>query len=337
MEEQKRKKNSGFSVFFALTTVIALVALVFMCIKFRELDNQINAQIYTQEQVDDMVDKAQEDAKQTTRDSVRKTFEDESAPIVALRKLYPDHIVLNYDGTFDFVRIEESIERNKLKNENFKKNDRGEIEYYENDKVISHKGIDVSKYQGDIDWEAVAGDGVEFAIIRLGFRGYGTGEIQIDEKFEENIKQASKAGVTVGVYFFSQAITKEEAKEEAKIVLQNIKKYKIKGPVVFDSEEIVGSEGRLEKLDKDELTEVSVEFLETIKKAGYEPMVYANLKWFSVNLDMSKIGKYDLWFAAYTNDLYFPYKIKMWQYSEAGTVAGIQGKVDMNISFEKIG
>lgn len=331
--EVKERKKSGFAIFFAFTTLICLAAVVFVCIKYRELDTKISAQIYTQNQADDMM----ESARQTTRNNTKKVFEEAGTALSALRQLYPDYIVLNYDGTFDFVKIDESIPKNTLDNNNFKKNEKGEMEYYQGDKVISHKGIDVSKYQGDIDWKAVAADGVEFAIIRLGYRGYGTGEIQIDETFEKNIKAASDAGITVGVYFFSQAVTKDEAKEEAKTVIDNIKKYKIKGPVVFDTEEVAGSGGRLEELDKDKLTDVTIEFLETVKKAGYKPMLYANLKWFSVNLDMSRLADYDKWFAAYTAPLYFPYEIKMWQYSDAGSVAGIQGMVDMNISFEKIG
>ena len=331
--EVKERKKSGFAVFFAFTTVVSLAAVIFMCVKYRELDTKISAQIYTQKQADDMV----EEAKQTTRKDTKEVFEGAGTALAALRQLYPDYIVLNYDGTFDFVEIDDSIPKNNLDNDNFKKNDKGEMEYLDGDKVISHKGIDVSKYQGDIDWKAVAGDGVEFAILRLGYRGYGTGEIQIDETFEKNIKGATDAGITVGVYFFSQAVTKEEAKEEAKVVIDNLKKYKIKGPIVFDTEEVAGNDGRLEDLDKDELTDVTIEFLETVKKAGYSPMVYANLKWFSMNLDMSRLADYDKWFAAYTAPLYFPYEIKIWQYSDAGSVAGIQGLVDMNISFEKIG
>lgn len=269
------------------------------------------------------------------RKKIMESLESGETPLNMLRKIYPDHVVYNYAGRFCFSPIDKSVPLNDFDAEDFKRNEKGELEYIKDGEVASYKGIDVSKYQGEIDWDAVADDGVNFVIIRVGYRGYGTGEIVLDESFEKNVKGATKAGLDVGVYFFSQAINEEEAKEEALFVIENIKKYKITGPVVFDTEEVASGEGRMKDITSDKLTDIAVEFLETIDKKGYTPMVYANLKWFVSNLDMSRLGDYEKWFASYTTPFYFPYEISMWQYSDSGSVDGIQGNVDMNISFKK--
>ena len=138
--------------------------------------------------------------------------------------------------------------------------------------VVSHKGIDVSKHQGNIDWTKVAADGVEFAFIRVGLRGYGTeGKLVEDEYFEQNIKGALQAGIKVGVYFYSQAITDAELLEEANLVLEKVKPYNIELPIVFDVEKVSGGKGRANELSVEERTRLTALFCQTVQDAGYKP------------------------------------------------------------------
>ena len=251
-----------------------------------------------------------------------------------LRELYPENVIIYKDNKFLFVPVDDTLKKNDIDNEKLKVLEKGEIEYTD-ESSVSIKGIDVSKYQGDIDWKKVAGDGVKFAIIRLGYRGYGTGEIMLDEKAKKNIEEASKAGIKVGVYFFSQAINEKEAKEEAKFVLENIKGYDIDYPIVFDTEDVVGDNARANDLSVNARTQIAKTFCDYIKDNGYTPVIYANLRWFNLALDMKALEEYDKWYAYYDDEIYFPYKISMWQYSENGKVNGIEGSVDMNISFKE--
>ena len=210
----------------------------------------------------------------------------------------------------------------------------GRIVY--NDKTVSYStGVDVSSFQGDIDWKAVADDGIDFAIIRVAFRGYGvSGSLYIDDKGETNIKGALRAGLEVGVYIYSQAITVEEAIEEAEFVLDIIDGYDITGPVVFDWENDPGVGMRTDNLDGKTLTDCAVMFCKTIKKAGYTPAVYFNLTDAYERYDLDKIKDYVLWFAQHEGtypNFYYAYNI--WQYSDSGKVDGIDGNVDLNIKF----
>lgn len=259
---------------------------------------------------------------------------DGEGALAMFRDVFSEYIVF-YDEDYRFVKINDSLKKNRLKEEGFDRDKKGFFTYREDGKSISHKGIDVSRYQGEIDWQAVKEDGVEYAIIRVGYRGYGSGEIVDDENAKANLEGANKAGVKTGVYFFSQAVSEKEAKEEAQYVLEVIKKYRMDYPVVFDTEEIVGDTSRTENLTAKERTDIAIAFCETIKDAGYTPMIYANLKWFATALEMERLEAYGKWFAYYDDTLYFPYQIDMWQYSGTGKVKGIDGDVDINISFRE--
>lgn len=205
--------------------------------------------------------------------------------------------------------------------------------YKAEDGRISTFGIDVSKYQGEINWDLVKGSGVEFVIIRMGYRGYGNGQLVVDEMFHENISAALNAGLGVGVYIFSQAISEEEAIEEAEFVVQNIRDYEITYPVVFDTEEIKYDDARTDDLSIDKLTDITIAFCEKLKQLGHEPYIYANGKWLTTKLNLELLTEYNLWYADYQERPLYPYEFKMWQYSEKGTIPGIKGPVDLNIFF----
>lgn len=205
--------------------------------------------------------------------------------------------------------------------------------YRENGNITSIAGIDVSEYQHDINWEQVKAAGVDFAIIRVGYRTYGGGELNFDTKFKENIEQADAAGVKVGVYFFSQAVTTEEAIEEADFVLDAIKPYNITYPVVFDWELIYGETARTDSVTVDMLADCCVSFCERVKSAGYTPMIYQNKNTSLMKLDLPRLTAYDFWLAEYNTAPTYYYDFQMWQYSSTGYIPGIEGSVDMNICF----
>ncbi len=195
-------------------------------------------------------------------------------------------------------------------------------------------GIDVSKWNGNIDWKTVANSGVEFAIIRCGYRGYGSGEILMDPSFEENISEAIKNGVKVGVYFYSAAINEAEAIEEARFTIEVIKKYKITYPVVYDMEEF-DDDARCAYLSKATYTNNALAFLNYIKSKGYTPMMYANITDYKDHFESSKFSNMKFWLAHYAEKTYYTGKYDMWQHTSKGSVPGIKGNVDMNIAYFK--
>lgn len=209
--------------------------------------------------------------------------------------------------------------------------------YKENGEITSIPGIDVSEFQGDIDWQKVREAGVEFAIIRVGYRTYGGGEINFDQKFAENLAGADAAGIKTGVYFFSQAVSPEEAIEEADAVLDAIAPYNITYPVVYDWELIYDDDARTDNIPVETLTDSCIAFCERVKSAGYEPMVYQNKGTTLFKLDLPRLTEYDFWLAEYGSKPTYYYDYKIWQYSCTGKIPGISGDVDLNISFKDYG
>ena len=214
----------------------------------------------------------------------------------------------------------------------------GEYQYIQNSVVCSRKGIDVSKYQGDIDWKKVAADGVECAYVRVGCRGYGSsGTLIKDEYFHKNMKGALSQDIQTGAYFFSQAVTVEEAIEEAKMVVKELEAYKssIYSPIAIDIETVEGQKARQDALTKEERTQVCIAFCEYIKEAGYTPMVYGDLETFSELLDVEQLADYAFWICETDGKMTFPYEFDVWQYSHKGSVSGIKGDINLNIAIAK--
>lgn len=206
----------------------------------------------------------------------------------------------------------------------------------------SKVGIDVSYHNGTIDWRKVKNDGIDYAIIRVGFRGYGTKDpvkpALVDKNLEANLKGASSVGMPIGLYFFSQAITIDEAIEEASLCIKYANKYKITYPIYFDTEfSNPQHDGRADSLSKQERTEIAIAFCETIKNSGYTPGIYASKSFYYDELEYSKLSKYQIWMAHYTSkNTDFRHPFRMWQYSDRGSVDGIKGnggRVDINISY----
>lgn len=192
-------------------------------------------------------------------------------------------------------------------------------------------GIDVSTWNGTIDWSKVAKSGVSYAIIRCGFRGSSEGGLYEDNKFANNIKNATAAGVKIGVYFFTQAVTEAEAIEEASMCIGLVENYKLTYPIFIDVE---SSGGRADGLSKDARTKIIKAFCETIKNAGYTPGVYANKNWLTTKINATELTAYKIWLAQYASQAtYTTTRYDMWQYSSKGNIDGISGNVDLNLSY----
>lgn len=297
--------------------------------------------VYSQEELESRlsaaVEEAQKEAVDQVRDSIRSSLDAGDSLLQALRPLYPDEIVVYSDKKYHFVPINRELKMNDYINENVNVLESGEIQYLRDGQVISHKGIDVSEYQGNIDWKKVAEDGVEFAFIRAGYRGYGSsGRLVKDANFDTNMKNALANGIKVGVYFFSQAISGEEAVEEANYVLNMVAPYKVECPIVMDVETVQKDNVRMNDISLEERTNYALMFCQTIEAAGYKPMLYYNTEMGAVKLDVATLENYNKWFASYSDQLYYPYAYDVWQYSSTGSVAGIKGAVDLNISFVPI-
>ena len=359
----KRKKNNTIASILVMTGCLLVLVLVtyvagilysWIDSKFQNNANDLAAaaeagsqteestqevvKTYTQEEVDALIAEAKQQAEDEEENKILSGIRDGltsgTTMVETLRPYYPNELVVVSNGTFNFVPIRDDLQKNDYVLENLNILEDGEVQYMQDGQVVSHKGIDVSKHQGNIDWTKVAADGVEFAFIRVGLRGYGTeGKLVEDEYFEQNVKGALQAGIKVGVYFYSQAITDEELLEEANLVLEKVKPYNIELPIVFDVEKVSGGKGRANELSVEERTRLTALFCQTIQDAGYKPMIYHNMEMGTLMLDLGQLEQYDKWFAYYNDDLYYPYAYKAWQYSEKGAVDGINEEVDLNIWF----
>lgn len=361
VEAPKRRKKKGFGGVIAI--IIVIIALAVLCVmayswvsknldKF--LPGSTNAPVFTpgSAEIEGMVEDAYSEGyergftdaseekeryyKNTILGGIRESLENGDSYVRSLRPYYPDQMLIVSGGTIKFVDIDKKLKMNNYTADNLKELKTGEFQYFDGLKKISHKGIDVSKHQGEIDWAAVKKEGVEFAIIRAAVRGYETGALLEDERFRENVEGALAQKIHVGIYVFSQAINEDEAIEEANMAINLVKDYKIDCPIVFDVEKVSASNGRMNKISVDERTQVTKAFCEKIKEAGYKPMIYFNLETAGCLINISELEDYDKWFAAYSTEFYYPYAYTVWQYASDGKIDGINGDVDLNISFEKI-
>ncbi len=351
---QKKRKNSVTLVVVGCTVLLLtlLTGSVFLYLwwdkslqeeEARQAANMnvesVNSEdLYSKEELADYIEEIKAQARQEGAQEVLLQLEEglnsSTGLVGVLRELYDDKLVVASSGKYHFIPINPNMKQHSYVTEELAFLSDGSLEYIKDGQVISHKGIDVSKHQGEIDWAKVAADGVEFAFIRVGNRGYGTGAIVEDAQFEANIKGALSNGIQVGVYFFSQAINEEEAMDEAQFVLEKIAPYKIQCPVVIDVEKVSDSEARMNQISLEQRTSNTLVFLETVEAAGYEVMLYHNMEMGTLMLDMEQFEDYSKWFAYYNKEIYYPYVFDVWQYSDKGKVDGITGDVDLNISFK---
>ena len=234
-------------------------------------------------------------------------------------------------GTIE-IKAVEGFKKNTYDNSNFITDDRGMMTYYIDDQVASCMGVDLSEYQGEVDFEKVKEQGFEFVILRIGGRYYSQeGGLYMDSNFFDYYNAAKDAGLRVGGYFFSQATTAQEAVDEANYVLSQLKNTKLDYPIAFDWEIIEGDTARTDAVTGDELTQCAIAFCDTIKNAGYESIIYSNTSLMYYMYDLELLKDYDFWIADYENHPSMYYHFTMWQYDIEGQVDGIEGNVDMNI------
>lgn len=261
----------------------------------------------------------------------------ETSPAVSEPVDIQENIVYIYDNGIEQIEYPE-IEGVKRFEHDMSLLETGEKKhkalYNEKGEKISRFGVDVSSYQGKIDWQAAAADGVEFAVIRMGYRGYETGAITEDKYFRRNIEGANASGIDTGVYFFSQAISPEEASEEAEYVIEVLEEYRdfIKLPVVFDWEFVTDEDpARTDGMDGQLQTLCCKAFCDRIRESGYDTMYYSTVNTALFRYDMPQLTDNSLWIAEYCERTQFTYDYKMWQYSCSGVVDGIDALTDLNI------
>ncbi len=336
----------GLVCFLLAATMLAVVGLTIgkdLLIKEKE-ENIDDEYKYSGVEVREMIEKAEKETKKKTEDKLTEELQskffnaalEDNGILFYFRETYPDNVVYQTGSKFEFFPINSELAPNIINNDCIVIDEEtGRYSYVENGEQKTHVMIDVSSFQKNIDWEKVAADGVEYAMIRCAFRGYESGKLVTDSFFEKNIEGATKAGIKVGVYFFSQAITPEEAIEEAEYTLELIAPYKISLPVAIDVEDVSGA-ARTDILTPDETSELSKCFMDRIKEEGYDVMIYSNSKFFIKRLNMDILEGYDKWYAQYNTSIYFPYEISIWQYSSKGKVDGIvTNGVDMNMTFRE--
>ena len=213
--------------------------------------------------------------------------------------------------------------------------DNGFMAYFDDDgNKISHLGCDLSYHNGDVNFDELAASGCEFVMLRVGYRGYSEGGMVKDEKFETYASEAERVGLKIGVYFFTQALTPEEARDEADFTLSIIENHKISYPVAFDTEYIDDEAARTNTTEiSDELrSDICTAFCERIKEEGYYPMIYASENWFRRSLEVESLKQYDFWAPQYLEENDFLYDFTIWQYTDVGSIPGVKGDVDLDIS-----
>lgn len=222
------------------------------------------------------------------------------------------------------------IEKNPYSNRLFRHE--GSLLYYDDPEYDCLLGIDVSFFQGEIDWEAVKAQGISFVFVRIGFRGYGEeGTLNEDALFRQNLEGAAQAGLLVGAYFFSQAVNEEEAAEEAEYALSLLDGTSLDLPLVFDAEYIKEDDTRLDDVLLTQFTKNALAFFHTVEAAGYKAMLYTNLLWEGLIYDLGALSDYPVWYADYNPMPLTPYRFDFWQYTESGRIDGIDEPVDLNI------
>ena len=253
--------------------------------------------------------------------------------------IFPGEPVTEYESPYatdingDFVPVHDDVDESVLDPMLFYADEGGRIKYSDTSRAAL-TGIDVSVFQGNINWEEVAADGIDFVILRIGYRGYGSkGIMGIDDNFCKNYDGAVNAGLKVGAYFYSQATNPEEAREEAQYVLSALGDRELQMPVVYDWEYVDNAEARTANMTSEQITECAVSFCNEIEQYGRDVMIYFNREIGYFEYELARISGYDFWLAEYCEYPTFIYKFNMWQYTDSGTVNGISSRVDLNIYF----
>ncbi len=354
MSKKERKKNilGRYLLLVTFIDIVLLTACIFLLIK-----NIYDKQQYEKElaagqeeeiheiSVDEavMIEEIEKMAVSGNTDDervkkVKSLAERGTTAYEMLKVLFPQQMVIADEGAFHFFDINKDLAPNPYDNDCFSLNDENRMIYTKDGEKVGYAGIDVSEHNGEIDWDKVAADGIDFVFIRAGYRGYGSGKLVEDKCFQYNYAEAKRVGLSVGVYFFTQAVTEAEAVEEADFVLERISVSGADIPIGIDVEKIDEPEAevRTEKISRDQYTDNVKAFCSRIESEGYDSIIYGNGKSFMMLLDITRIEDNEKWFADFIgeNDYlpYFPYKFRIWQYDCFGVCDGVSGDCDLNLA-----
>lgn len=246
-----------------------------------------------------------------------------------------EHIaVVGENGKKKYYEILSDVKKNDYDFENSLTREEGRLKYKDS-KREAVLGVDLSKYNGNVDFAKLKEAGVNFAMLRLGSRGYGSGTITLDDKYVEYAQNAAVAGIMTGAYFYSSAINEAEAIEEANYIVGAVSGFSVKYPIAIDVEKVSGDTSRTEKLTVEERTHIVKTFCDTVKGFGYNPIIYSTRDMLISGLDLKELDEYDVWLSDDKIPTDYPYRFSMWQYSQNGAIQGIDGNVDLDLCFVK--
>ena len=322
-------------LFMCMITAASLAMTVILFVRLERLrsEKQVEGSIYT----DSQIEKIRYGAAQAERNrlllEIQSSFESGNSTISMLRNLFPGDLVVMWEGRYYFYPVDRNLQTNPFSETDFAQGENGGMDYIgENAGVSVNRGVDVSALNGEIDWAKVAEEQIAFAMIRAAVRN-ADGELAQDERFQENMSGAKSVGLRIGCYVDLDADSEKAAEEIADFVLSNLSMSQQEmGAPVAVRVQIPDHTSSLNGQTREEWTQGVRAFCAKIKKAGYEPVIYANTAAFHMLLNMAELEEYDKWIADYGDYLYFPYKFKCWQYSLKGTVNGIEGDVALDLS-----
>ena len=322
-------------LFMCVITVASLTMAVILFVRLERLrsERQTEGTIYT----DSQIEKIRYGAAQAERNrlllEIQSSFESGNSTISMLRNLFPGDLVVMWEGRYYFYPVDRNLQTNPFSETDFAQGEKGGMDYIGEDAGVSvNRGVDVSALNGEINWAKVAEEQIAFAMIRAAVRN-ADGELVQDERFQENMSGAKSVGLRIGCYVDLDADSEKAAEEIADFVLSNLSMSQQEmGAPVAVRVQIPDHTSSLNGQTREEWTQGVRAFCAKIKKAGYEPVIYANTAAFHMLLNMAELEEYDKWIADYGDYLYFPYKFKCWQYSLKGTVNGIEGDVALDLS-----
>ncbi|MBQ9050285.1 MAG: hypothetical protein IJ126_06730 [Lachnospiraceae bacterium] len=322
-------------LFMCMITAASLAMTVILFVRLERLrsEKQVEGSIYT----DSQIEKIRYGAAQAERNrlllEIQSSFESGNSTISMLRNLFPGDLVVMWEGRYYFYPVDRNLQTNPFSETDFAQGEKGGMEYIGEDAGVSvNRGVDVSALNGEINWAKVAEEQIAFAMIRAAVRN-ADGELAQDERFQENMSGAKSVGLRIGCYVDLDADSEKAAEEIADFVLSNLSMSQQEmGAPVAVRVQIPDHTSSLNGQTREEWTQGVRAFCAKIKKAGYEPVIYANTAAFHMLLNMAELEEYDKWIADYGDYLYFPYKFKCWQYSLKGTVNGIEGDVALDLS-----
>lgn len=244
------------------------------------------------------------------------------------------HIEISYrDGTSQWLEINDDIPFHEYDFKRLKAQN-GKMAYYEQNKVVSRLGIELSEESGTVNFETLKAEGIQYVMIKVGERGYESGRLVLDQKFFTYMEGARQAGLDVGVYFCSQAVTASEAADEAAFVMDNIKSYTVTYPIVFRMDMINNDTARTDILSPEQKTDIVIAFLTTVEREGYFSAVYGDKEFLLTQVIPEEIlPKYDVWLTDLKPVPDYPYQFKLWEYAGGETLQGVEKEVSYTISF----